>query len=99
MCILWGHPILLNEESLSVGTTGNAWGPVTASCGWGQVRRNRSPGMAVVVHGEVGCARAREVTLRTGKEHPVTGLGQTAALPSAGHDLEQMTSSAPLCAP
>lgn len=26
-CIPWGHPGLLNEESLSVGITGNAWGP------------------------------------------------------------------------
>ena len=43
--------------------------------------------------------RAREITLRTGKERSVTGLGQTAALLSAGHFLEQMTSSAPLCAP
>lgn len=54
-CIPRGHPVLLNEESLSVGITRNAWGQVTASCRWGQVKRSRSPGVVVLVHGEVRC--------------------------------------------
>lgn len=31
-CIPQGHPIVVNEESLSVGTIGSTQGPVTASC-------------------------------------------------------------------
>lgn len=51
-----GRPVLLNEGSLSAGSVGHVWGPVTARCRQGPVRKVRPPGVA-----SEGCTGREEV--------------------------------------